>query len=53
MLCLPYYDSVFSSPKLEISSEQVLPGSEGENRRGLGRGWGGETTQTTYALVNK
>jgi hypothetical protein len=29
MLCLPYYAYVFSSTKLEIRVEQVLPGSEG------------------------
>jgi hypothetical protein len=28
MLCLPYYAYVFSSTKLEIRAEQVLPGSE-------------------------
>jgi hypothetical protein len=28
-LCLSYYAYVFSSPKLEIRAEQVLPGSEG------------------------
>jgi hypothetical protein len=28
MLCLPYYAYVFSSTKLEIRGEQVLPGSE-------------------------
>jgi hypothetical protein len=27
-LCLPYYAYVFSSIKLEINAEQVLPGSE-------------------------
>jgi hypothetical protein len=35
MLCLPYYAYVFSSTKLEIRAEQVLPGSE----RGGARGW--------------
>jgi hypothetical protein len=39
MLCLPYY--VFSSTKLEIRAEQVLPGSKGgkggEDRR-VGQG---------------
>jgi hypothetical protein len=36
-LCLPYYVYVFSSTKLEIRAEQVLPGSGG--RRGqAGRG---------------
>jgi hypothetical protein len=29
MLCLSYYASVFSSTKLEMRAEQVLPGSEG------------------------
>jgi hypothetical protein len=29
MLCLLYYAYVFSSTKLEIRAEQVLPGSEG------------------------
>jgi hypothetical protein len=29
-LCLPYYAYVFSSTKLEIRAEQVLPGSKGE-----------------------
>jgi hypothetical protein len=42
---------VFSSTKLEIRAEQVLPGSEGRG----GRGWekGAEMTQTVYAHVNK
>jgi hypothetical protein len=30
LLCLPYYAYVFSSTKLEIRAEQVLPGREGE-----------------------
>jgi hypothetical protein len=47
MLCLPYYTYVFSSTKLEIRAEQVLPGSE------EGRGEGREMTQTMYAHVNK
>jgi hypothetical protein len=40
MLCLPYYAYVFSSTKLEIRAEQVLPGSGGgEERMGkAGRG---------------
>jgi hypothetical protein len=41
MFCLPYYASVFSSTKLEIKAEQVLPGSEagkGE-REGKGVRW--------------
>jgi hypothetical protein len=42
MLCLPYYAYVFSSIKLKIRAEQVLPGSGG------GRGAGGEMTQTMY-----
>jgi hypothetical protein len=33
MLSLPYYAYVFSSMKLEIRAEQVLPGSEGEGGR--------------------
>jgi hypothetical protein len=36
MLCLPYYSYVFSSTKLEIRADQILPGSEG----GGGKGWG-------------
>jgi hypothetical protein len=28
MLCLSYYACVFSSTKLEIRAEQVMPGSE-------------------------
>jgi hypothetical protein len=54
MLCLPYYAYVFSSTKLEIKAEEVLPGSKGE--RGVevgGRGQWGEMTQTMYAYVNK
>jgi hypothetical protein len=47
MLCLPYYAYVFSSTKLEIRAEQVLPGSE------VGRGAGREMTQTMYTRVNK
>jgi hypothetical protein len=46
MLCLPYYAYVFSSTKLEIRAEQVLPGSDGEwGEEGQGR----EMTQTMYA----
>jgi hypothetical protein len=37
-LCLSYFAYAFSSTKLEIREEQVLPGSEGVRRRG--RGWG-------------
>jgi hypothetical protein len=36
MLCLPYYAYVFSSTKLEIRVEQVLPGSEGGRLRRVG-----------------
>jgi hypothetical protein len=36
-LCLPYYPYVFSSTKLEIMAEQVLPGSQGEGERGRER----------------
>jgi hypothetical protein len=37
MLCLSYYAYVFSSTKLEIRAEQLLPGSKGR-----GRGWAQE-----------
>jgi hypothetical protein len=37
MHCLPYYAYVFSSTKLEIRAEQVLPGSEeGKGKRETG-----------------
>jgi hypothetical protein len=54
MLCLSCYAYVFSSTKLEIRAEQVLPGSNG-GRKGEdgGREQGGEMTQTMYAHVNK
>jgi hypothetical protein len=41
MLCLPYYAYVFSSTKLEIRAEQVLPGSQegGGQREGSGKQW--------------
>jgi hypothetical protein len=42
MLCLPYYAYVFSSTKLEIRAEQVLPGSEGGGGKNLGEGSKGE-----------
>jgi hypothetical protein len=42
MLCLPYYAYVFSSIKLEIRAEQVLPGSEaGREEEGRGERAGG------------
>jgi hypothetical protein len=47
MLCPSYY--TLSSTKLEIKAEQFLPGSE----RGMGRGRGGEMTQTLYAHMNR
>jgi hypothetical protein len=50
MLCLPYYAYVFSSTKLELRAEQVLPGSEGER---VGEGTGGKMTQTMHPHVNK
>jgi hypothetical protein len=37
MLCLSYYAYVFSSTKLEIRAEQVLPGSKGVEMGGGGR----------------
>jgi hypothetical protein len=51
MLCLPYYAYVFSSTKLEIRTEQVLPGI-GRGECG-GEGLLGEMTQTMYAHMNK
>jgi hypothetical protein len=54
MLCLSYYPYVFSSTKLEIRAEQVLPGSEGVwAGNGGGGGQGREMAQTMYAHVNK
>jgi hypothetical protein len=54
MLCLPYYAYVFSSTKLEIWAEQVLPGSERRRgKEGGGRGQGAEMTETMYTHVNK
>jgi hypothetical protein len=54
MFCLPYYAHVFSSTKLVIRAEQVLPGSEVGKRGEGGRGGqGGEMTPTMYAHVNK
>jgi hypothetical protein len=40
MLCLPYHAYVFSSTKLEIRTEQVLPGSERERGEMVERGRG-------------
>jgi hypothetical protein len=40
MLCFSYYAYVFSSTKLEIRAELVLPGSEGQGGRGE-RDWTG------------
>jgi hypothetical protein len=44
---------VFSSTKLAIRAEQVLPGSKGGG--GERRGWevGGKMAQTMYAHMNK
>jgi hypothetical protein len=53
MLCLSYYAYVFSSTKLEIRAEQVLPGSKGGGREGGSWGQEGEMTQTMYTHVNK
>jgi hypothetical protein len=51
MVCLPYYAYVFSSTKLEIRAEEVLPGTE-VGRGGKGGGGGGRNS-TMYAHVNK
>jgi hypothetical protein len=50
MLCLPYYAYVFSSTKLEIRADQVLPRSQEElGGEGRGEGQGGEMNQTMNA----
>jgi hypothetical protein len=36
-----------------MREEQVLPGSEGDRRRGGGWGAGGQMAQTMYAHMNK
>jgi hypothetical protein len=41
LLCLSYYAYVFSSTKLEIRAELVLPENEGELEREEGRGRNG------------
>jgi hypothetical protein len=41
MLCLSYCAYVFSSTKLEIRAEQVLPGSERDWGKRVGSGDGG------------
>jgi hypothetical protein len=54
MLCILYDSYVFSSIKLEIRAEQVLPGSEGERgKEDGGGGRGEEMTQTMSAHVNE
>jgi hypothetical protein len=54
MLFLSYYAYVFSSTKLEIRAEQVLPTNEGELRgEGGSERQGREMTQTMYVHVNK
>jgi hypothetical protein len=53
MLCLSYYFLFLLFNRTGESSEQVLPGREGERRRGWGWGQEGEMTQTMYAYVNK
>jgi hypothetical protein len=54
MLCLPYYAYVFSSTKLEIREEQVLPRSkEGWGREAGAREGRGRNDPTMYAHVNK
>jgi hypothetical protein len=42
MLCLSYLAYVFSSTKLEIRAEQVLPGSKGFGGERIGAGGRGE-----------
>jgi hypothetical protein len=42
ILCLPYYAYVFSSTKLEIRAEHVLPGSKGGGRKRVGAEGRGE-----------
>jgi hypothetical protein len=41
MLCLHYYACVFSSTKLEIRAEEILPGSERGRRERVWEGPGG------------
>jgi hypothetical protein len=54
MHCLPCYACIFSSTKLEIRAEQVLPGSEGVREERVGeKGQGREMTQTMYVHENK
>jgi hypothetical protein len=48
MLCLPYIAYVFSSTKLEIRAEQVLPGSEGVGERGRRQGVGGNGPNSVF-----
>jgi hypothetical protein len=56
MLCLSYYACVFSSTKLEIRAEQVLPGSKGGREKRVG-GWGqvenDPNNVCTCELINK
>jgi hypothetical protein len=42
MLCLPYYAYVFSSTKLEIRAEQVLPRSKEGREEWVGQVAGGK-----------
>jgi hypothetical protein len=45
---------IFSSTKLDIRTEQILPGSEkGIWEKGRGTRWGEEMAQTMYDHVNK
>jgi hypothetical protein len=53
MLCLPYYACAFFSSKLVIRAEQDLPGTEWGSGEKVGRGQGGEMTQTMCAHVNE
>jgi hypothetical protein len=50
---LSYYAYVFSSTKLEIRAEQILPGSEGVGGERKGVGDGEKMAQILYAHMNK
>jgi hypothetical protein len=52
MLCLSYYAYVFSSTKLDIMAEQVLPGSEGGRKGGRAGGRNDPYNVCTCELMN-